>query len=71
MLPRIREHVQRAGRAWASASATPPPPAPSARVADAVVIGTALVQLLEDQPRDGVAPAAAAFMREIRAALDA
>ncbi len=40
-------------------------------VADAVVIGTKLIQVIEDQPRDGVVPAATAFLREIRAALDA
>ena len=42
-----------------------------ARSADAVVIGTRLVQLLNDQPRENVAAAAQAFMAEIRAALDA
>lgn len=40
-------------------------------VADAVVIGSKIVQLIEDQPRDQVAPAAAEFLRGIRAALDA
>jgi tryptophan synthase alpha chain len=42
-----------------------------ARVADAVVIGSRLVQLMEGQKRDTVAPAAAAFIAEIRTALDA
>jgi tryptophan synthase alpha chain len=41
------------------------------RVADAVVIGSRIIQLIEDQPRDQVAPVAAAFLHEIRAALDA
>jgi tryptophan synthase alpha chain len=41
-----------------------------AEVADGVVIGTRLVQILESQPRDKVAGAAKAFMAEIRAALD-
>jgi len=41
-----------------------------AAVSDAVVIGTALVQLLETQTRDNVASAAGAFIREIRTALD-
>jgi tryptophan synthase alpha chain len=41
-----------------------------AAVADAVVIGTALVQLLETQSRENVAPAAAQFIAGIRAALD-
>jgi tryptophan synthase alpha chain len=40
------------------------------RVADAVVIGSRLVQIMETQTRDTVAPAAAAFMAEIRGALD-
>ncbi len=42
-----------------------------ARVSDAVVIGSALVQLMESQTRDNVAIQAAAFIRDIRAALDA
>ena len=42
-----------------------------AAVADAVVIGSALVQHLELQPRDKVAEAAACFIAEIRQALDA
>ncbi len=41
------------------------------RVADAVVIGTKIIQLIDDQPRDKVVPAVAEFLREIRAALDA
>ncbi len=40
------------------------------RVADAVVIGSRLVQLLQEQPRETVAAAAQAFMTEIRTALD-
>ena len=39
-------------------------------VADAVVIGSALVQLLETQAHDQVAAAAARFIGEMRAALD-
>jgi tryptophan synthase alpha chain len=42
-----------------------------ARVADAVVIGTRLVQILENQPRDNAAEAGRAFMAGIRSALDA
>ena len=41
-----------------------------ADVSDAVVIGTALVQLLEACPRDAVAAAAGNFIAGIRAALD-
>jgi tryptophan synthase alpha chain len=69
VLPRIREHVSvpvGVGfgiRDAATAQAI-------GRVADAVVIGSRLVQIMETQKRDTVAPAAAAFMAEIRAALD-
>jgi tryptophan synthase alpha chain len=41
-----------------------------ADVSDAVVIGSALVQLLETQSRDNVALAAGRFIADIRAALD-
>ncbi|NKI93483.1 tryptophan synthase subunit alpha [Rhizobacter sp. SG703] len=41
-----------------------------AKVSDAVVIGSRIVQLLDTQTRDNVVPAAAAFIAEIRAALD-
>src|SRR5688572_30101996 len=41
-----------------------------AEVADAVVIGARLVQLLEAEPRDNVVLAGRRFMAEIRAALD-
>jgi tryptophan synthase alpha chain len=70
MLPRIRAHVSvpvGVGfgiRDAATAQAV-------ARVADAVVIGSRLVQIMEGQKRDTVAPAAAAFIAEIRTALDA
>jgi tryptophan synthase alpha chain len=69
VLPRIRQHVSvpvGVGfgiRDAATARAI-------GRVADAVVIGSRLVQIMETQKRDTVAPAAAAFMAEIRAALD-
>ncbi len=39
-------------------------------VSDGVVIGSKLVELLERQAADNVAPTGAAFIREIRAALD-
>jgi len=69
MLPRIREHVKlplAVGfgiRDAATARAV-------AEVADAVVIGSRLVQLLESEPRHNVAAAAGQFIAGIRAALD-
>ena len=70
MMPRIRKHVHipvGVGfgiRDAASAQAV-------GRVADAVIIGSRLIEEIRDQPREQVAPAAAAFLRSIRAALDA
>jgi tryptophan synthase alpha chain len=69
VLPRIRQHVKLplgvgfGIRDAATAKAI-------SHAADAVVIGSALVQLLEKQTRDTLAPAAAAFITEIRRALD-
>jgi tryptophan synthase alpha chain len=69
MLPRIRQHVSipvGVGfgiRDAATARAI-------SRVADAVVIGSRIIQLIDDQPRDQVAGTAQAFLREIRTALD-
>jgi tryptophan synthase alpha chain len=69
MLPRMRQHIgipigvgfgiRDAETAQAVAG-----------VADAVVIGSRIVQLLETQTRDNVVSAGAAFIAEIRAALD-
>ncbi len=70
MLPRIRAHVRvpvGVGfgiRDAATACAV-------AQVADAVVIGTRLVQVLQAEPRDNVARAGEQFLAGIRAALDA
>lgn len=69
MVPLIRQHVRvpvGVGfgiRDAATARAV-------AQSADAVVIGSRLVQLLESQTRDNVALAGRAFIAEIRAALD-
>jgi tryptophan synthase alpha chain len=41
-----------------------------AQVADAVVIGSKLIQILETETRHNAAPAGRAFMAEIRTALD-
>jgi tryptophan synthase alpha chain len=68
-LPRIRQHVKiplGVGfgiRDAATAQAV-------GRVADAVVIGSRLVQLLNEAPRAEVEAVAKGFMAEIRAALD-
>lgn len=70
MLPRLRQHfsvpvgVGFGIRDAATAQAI-------GRVADAVVIGTRFIQVVAEQPRAQVLPAASAFLREIRAALDA
>jgi tryptophan synthase alpha chain len=68
-MPRIQAHVKLpVGVGFGIRDAT------SARavaeVADAVVIGSRLVQILEAEPRDNVAAAGRRFMAEIRAALD-
>jgi len=70
MLPRIRRQVSLplgvgfGIRDAATARAV-------SRVADAVVIGSRIIQLIEPQPREQVVEAASAFLRDIRAALDA
>ena len=70
MLPRIRAHVDLPVgvgfgiRDAASARAV-------ARVADAVVIGSRLVQLIESEPRERAAAVAREFIAGIRSALDA
>jgi tryptophan synthase alpha chain len=69
MLPRIRQHVSvpvGVGfgiRDAASARAV-------GRVADAVVIGSRIIQLIDNQPRDQVVRIAGDFLRDIRSALD-
>jgi tryptophan synthase alpha chain len=69
MVPRIKSHVKMpVGVGFGIRDAQ------SARavgaVADAVVIGSAIVQLLEQQPRENVAAAGGRFIADIRAALD-
>lgn len=69
MLPRIRQHVNTPVgvgfgiRDAATACAV-------GRSADAVVIGTRLIQLIENEPRERVAVVAAEFLGGIRQALD-
>ncbi len=70
MLPRIREHVKiPVGVGFGIRDAD------TARaigqVADAVVIGSRLIQVIENQPHERVAAGATDFLRSIRAALDA
>ena len=70
MLPRIRRHVKvPVGVGFGIRDAVTARAV--AQVADAVVIGTRLVQILETETRDNVADAARGFMAEMRAALDA
>lgn len=69
MLPRIRQHVNIPvgvgfGIRDASTAKT------VGQVADAVVIGSKIIQLIEKEPRDKVASVAHDFLKEIRAALD-
>ena len=68
-LPRIRAHVSvPVGVGFGIRDAATAQALSS--VADAVVIGSRLVQLLEVETRSGVARAAGKFIAEIRAALD-
>ena len=69
MLPRIRRHVSvPVGVGFGIRDAA------TARaigaVADAVVIGTRIIQLIDEQPRDQMAATVQNFLREIRSALD-
>ena len=69
MLPRIRRHVSvPVGVGFGIRDATTA--RTIGKVADAVVIGTRIIQLIDEQPRDQVAPVAQSFLREIRTALD-
>jgi tryptophan synthase alpha chain len=70
MLPRIRRHIQIPvgvgfGIRDGATAAT------IAKVADAVVIGSKMIQLIENAARDTVAPTAQAFLAEVRSAMDA
>ena len=70
MLPRIREHVKvPVGVGFGIRDARTAQAVGAA--GDAVVIGTRIIQLIENQPREAVVPAVSAFLAEIRAALDA
>lgn len=70
MVPRIRQHVSvPVGVGFGIRDAVTARAV--AQVSDAVVIGSRLIQILETETRHNAAPAARAFMAEIRAALDA
>ncbi len=69
MLPRIREHVNTpVGVGFGIRDAQTA--CSVGKAADAVVIGSKIIQLIENEPRDRVAPVAAEFLSGIRAALD-
>ena len=69
MLPRIRAHVNvPVGVGFGIRDAATAKAIGS--VADAVVIGSKIIQLIENQPRERVAAVAHYFMKEIRTALD-
>jgi tryptophan synthase alpha chain len=70
MIPRIRQHVKvPVGVGFGIRDARTAQAVGS--VADAVVIGTRIIQLIEGQPRDAVVPLLREFLGEIRQALDA
>ena len=70
MLPRIRQHVAiPVGVGFGIRDAETAEAI--GQVADAVVIGSRLIQVIENQPHERVAAAAMDFLRPIRAALDA
>lgn len=70
MLPRIRQHVHvPVGVGFGIRDADTAQAV--GRVADAVVIGSRLIQVIEAQPHERVTAAAMDFLRPIRAALDA
>jgi tryptophan synthase alpha chain len=70
MLPRIRSHISVPvgvgfGIRDAATART------LSQVADAVVIGSKIIQLIEHTPREQVGPTARSFLHEIRVAMDA
>ena len=70
MIPRIREHVKvPVGVGFGIRDARTAQAVGSA--ADAVVIGTRIIQLIDGQARDRVVPLVSEFLGEIRVALDA
>ncbi len=70
MLPRIRQHVK-LPLGVGFGIRDPQSACAVARVADAVVIGSRVIQLIDNLPRDQVVASAQAFLQDIRNALDA
>ena len=69
MLPRIRKHVRvPVGVGFGIRDAATA--RELAQVADAVVIGSRMIELISEQPRAQVAAAAKQFLRDIRTAMD-
>jgi tryptophan synthase alpha chain len=69
MLPRIRQHVSvPVGVGFGIRDAVTAKAI--SRVADAVVIGSRIIQLIDGQPRQQVGPRVRDFLRDIRTALD-
>ncbi|WP_372827810.1 tryptophan synthase subunit alpha [Polaromonas sp.] len=69
MLPRIRQHVSvPVGVGFGIRDAVTAKAI--SRVADAVVIGSRIIQLIDGQPREQVGPRVRDFLRDIRTALD-
>lgn len=69
-LPRIRKHVHiPVGVGFGIRDAATAQTV--GRVADAVVIGSRIIQLLEDQPHEKIVPLTISFLRGVRKALDA
>ena len=69
MLPRIRQHVKiPVGVGFGIRDAQTA--VAVSRVADAVVIGTKIIQLIEDLPREEAIAACSRFLQEIRSALN-
>ncbi|MBU2407809.1 MAG: tryptophan synthase subunit alpha, partial [Gammaproteobacteria bacterium] len=70
MVPLIRDHVKLpVGVGFGIRDARTAQAVGSA--ADAVIIGTRIIQLIEAEPRERVVPAVCEFLSEIRQALDA
>lgn len=70
-LPRIRQHVQNIPVGVGFGIRDAATAQEIGRVADAVVIGSRIIQLIEDQPHEKVVAVTVDFLRGVRKALDA